>query len=86
MAQTPKTIKVDAVLDFEPVKEAIQFAGEQGDKQGYERGLKEILDWLQWAYIDDEGRPDRGTPKAEAILEIAGRAEKHIQKLMKGQK
>lgn len=56
-----------------------------GLEEGVDRGRQEILDWLQWAYLDDPGRPDRGTPKAEAILELARDAQKHINKLKKGQ-
>lgn len=51
-------------------------------REGFEEGLKkgrlEIVDWLEHAYIRDEGRPDRGTPKAEAILELARAASLHF--------
>ena len=42
-----------------------------GYKDGFNEGLGLILNRLEHAYIDDPGRPDRGSPKGEAILELA---------------
>jgi hypothetical protein len=59
-------------------------ARDEGFEEGLTKGRQEILDWLQRAYLDDPGRPDRGTPKAEAILEMASAASLHFQKRVKG--
>lgn len=68
-------------------KELIQVSGaeldkirEEGRVEGLKQGRQEILDWLENAYVDDPGRPDRGTPKAEAILELARDAGKYIKR------
>lgn len=61
-----------------PTKADVQFAREEGFKEGLEKGRMEILDFLQHAYLEDPGRPDRGTPKAEAILEVARDAQQHF--------
>ena len=53
---------------------------EEGRIEGLKEGRREILDWLENTYLDDPGRPDRGTPKAEAILELARDAGKYIRK------
>ena len=55
-------------------------AHDDGFNEGLAKGRQEILDWLQYAYLDDPGRPDRGTPKAEAILQLAQEASLHFQK------
>jgi hypothetical protein len=54
---------------------------EEGFQEGLNKGRMEIVDWLQAAYLDDEGRPDRGSPKAEAILEMARAAAAHFMPL-----
>lgn len=60
---------------------------EQVRKEGFDEGLaqgrQEILDYLERAYLEDPGRPARGTPKAEAMLEIAHEAAAHFRKLAK---
>ena len=53
-------------------------ARDEGFNEGLQKGRQEILDWLQKAYLEDPGRPDRGTPKAEAILELARDASAHF--------
>lgn len=52
---------------------------DEGFKEGLTAGRKEALDWLEWAYLTDPGRPDRGTAKAEAILEVTQGLMKHIR-------
>jgi hypothetical protein len=42
-----------------------------GASHGFDELRKDVLDWLQDKYITDPDRPDRGTPKAEAILDLA---------------
>lgn len=61
----------------------VKRAREEGRTEGLDQGRKEILDWLEHAYIKDSGRPDRGSPKAEAILEMAQTAATHFKKLRK---
>ena len=73
---TPK-VKIAIDMDHPAIVEALKIAREEGRNEG----RKDLLDWLEDAYINDPGRPDRGTPKAEAILELAKAASKHIQKL-----
>lgn len=88
MASVPKSVQID--LDSKPVKAAIESAREAGYEVGHSEGLakgrQEILDFLQHAYIEDEGRPDRGTPEAKAILELAKSCQLHIIELQKGKK
>lgn len=57
-----------------------------GFDEGLEKGRKEILDWLEHAYINDPGRPDRGSPKAEAILELARDASNHFRGIVKAKR
>lgn len=57
-----------------------------GFERGLEKGRQEILDWLEHAYINDPGRPDRGTPKAEAILELAKAASQHFMSKTNGKR
>lgn len=54
-------------------------AYDEGEANGIRLGQRQILDFLQHAYIEDQGRPDRGTPKAEAILEMAKQAAAHFK-------
>lgn len=65
------------------IDHAVDDAYKDGFKEGLEKGRQEILEWLEHAYIDDPGRPDRGTPKAEAILELAKAAREHFIPLTK---
>lgn len=53
---------------------------EDGRIEGLKQGRQEILDWLEFSYVEDPGRPDRGTPKAEAILELAKAAGEYIRR------
>lgn len=84
MASTPKTVKVEIDWNQPEIQEALKNAERVGEEKGYDKGLKEILDWLEAAYITDQGRPDRGTVKAEAILEIARAAGRHLRSLRSG--
>ena len=68
-------------------KEPLQFTPAEIDEireesriEGLKQGRQEILDWLEFSYVEDPGRPDRGTPKAEAILELARDAGKYIKR------
>ena len=56
----------------------LDMARREGFEEGLAKGRQEILDWLEHAYIKDPNRPDRGTPKAEAILELAKDAALHF--------
>lgn len=64
------------------IAQAMADARDDGYEDGLEAGRLEILDWLQAAYIADEGRPDRGSPKGEAILELARDAAAHFKPLV----
>jgi hypothetical protein len=83
MAATPSKIKVKVDMDHPKIKEAIEYAEKMGREEGLQQGRQEILDWLERAYINDPGRPDRGSPKAEAMLELARDAADHFRKLTK---
>lgn len=56
----------------------IDRAREEGFNEGLKKGRGEILDFLQYSYLEAPDRPDRGTPKAEAILEVARDAQAHF--------
>lgn len=81
MADFPKSVKVS--LDSVEMKQALEDAENLGYKKGLEQGRIEMLGWLEHAYIEDQGRPDRDSPKGEAILEIARTMGRHIRELMK---
>ena len=68
-----------ARVSIERYEADLKLAREEGLKEGRIAGREEAINWLQSAYLDDEGRPDRGTPKAEAILEIAKDLVKYLQ-------
>lgn len=59
--------------------EGFEQGRQDGLEEGIQKGRKEMLDWLEQAYVNDQGRPDRGTPKAEAILEIARAAGAYLR-------
>jgi hypothetical protein len=84
MAKSPRSVKVEIDWDRQELKDALTNAHDVGHQEGYEKGLQEILDWLEAAYITDSGRPDRGTDRAKAILEIARSAGRHIRSLKSG--
>lgn len=52
-------------------------------EEGLSEGRREILDWLQEKYLNDPDRPDRGTPEAEALLQLVREASQHISSLEK---
>lgn len=62
----------------------IDLARKEGFLEGQKKGRQEILDWLETAYLTDMGRPDRGSPKAEAILTLAQEASVYFKKKTKG--
>lgn len=70
----------DKVVKASKYRADVKKAREEGLAEGIQQGRKEILDWLEHAYLRDPGRPDRGTPKAEAILEVARDAHHHFSK------
>jgi hypothetical protein len=51
----------------------------QGRQEGLIEGLRASIDWLEKRYIEDEGRPDRDTPKGKAILELARDCGAHLR-------
>lgn len=64
----------------------IKRARDEGFDEGLAKGRQEILDWLEHAYMRAPERPDRNTPKAEAILEMASAASQHFQSKQKSKK
>lgn len=76
-------VKVKVDMDHPAIKKGVKAAHDEGFQLGLAQGRKEILDYLEHAYMNDPGRPDRGTPKAEAILEMAREASEHFKKKMK---
>lgn len=50
-----------------------------GSKSGYEKCRVEILGFLEEKYMG-KGRPDRHSPKAEAILTLAREISAHLKK------
>lgn len=83
MAETPRSAKIKVNLDSPVVKRAIKDAEVYGFNEGLTQGRKEIIDWLERAYMSDPGRPDRGTPKAQALLTLASEASDYFRKLGK---
>lgn len=88
MAKLPQSVELD--LSTPGLQEALKQATSAGYTVGYAEGLQKgaqlAIDFLQDAYIEDEGRPDRGSPKAEAILELAKSLSTHLrEKLRKAQ-
>lgn len=49
-----------------------------GFAEGRSKGRQEIVDWLEEKYTG-KGRPDRGTPEARAILELAREAALYMR-------
>lgn len=74
-----KVVDADAKKDERHRRDLVRVR-EEGFRDGQKKGRSEILDWLQDAYTGAEA-PERGTPEAEAILELAREAAKHFLKL-----
>lgn len=72
---TPRVTKAD-----------VERAHQDGFDAGLEKGRQEILDWLEHEYIHAENRPDRGTPKAEAIMELVAAASAHFRAKVTGKR
>lgn len=56
---------------IDPFHEGFESGKLEGYKEGYEKGLKSVLDRLEKVYVEDVGRPDRGSSEGEAILKLA---------------
>lgn len=52
---------------------------EVGRKQGREEMRIKALTFLQDKYLSDDNRPDRGTPEAKAILQLAKELSELLQ-------
>lgn len=70
----------DKTVPMSKYRTDVKAAERQGFSDGLDAGRQEIIDWLEHSYLHDQGRPDRGTPKAEAMLELARDAYKHFSK------
>lgn len=59
----------------------MQQVRDEGYQEGLQKGRQEILDWLQEQYLTSPTRPDRGSPKAQALLLLAKDAAAYIRSL-----
>lgn len=78
MADTPKSIKVDVDLNLPQIRQALEDAERTGYELGLKEGRQDIIEWLKKKYLEAEDRPDRGTPHAVAVLDLAWEAIKHL--------
>lgn len=78
MADTPKSIKVDVDLNLPQIRQALEDAERTGYELGLKEGRQDIIEWLKKKYLEAEDRPDRGTPHAVAVLDLACEAIKHL--------
>jgi len=62
MANDPA--KIGEMVRNDPVWKA-------GIKEGKSQYKVKVLSYLEDRYLNDEGRPDRGTPEGQAILTLA---------------
>lgn len=71
MADDNKSLSVTPSLEKMARKRAAEDAiiREEGRQEGIREGRGQILEFLQHQYMDP-GRPDRGSPEAQAILEV----------------
>jgi hypothetical protein len=83
MAKTPKSVTVEIDWDRQELKNALKIEHDIGFNEGLQKGLQASIDFLQDAYENDPGRPDRGSPKAEAILEMTRALGIHLRKKLK---
>lgn len=49
-----------------------------GAQHGYDELRQEALTWLQHKYVEAPDKPDRGSPAAEALLELARELTNHL--------
>lgn len=56
---------------------------EVGVEWGMDKVRKEVLDYLQYRYIDAPDRPNRGSPEAKALLSLTNDLSKYIAGLIK---
>lgn len=82
MAATPKRVKVEVNLNHPQVKRALDVAY----REGLKKGRLEVLDFLETAYLKAPDRPDRSTPRGEAILQVARDAAAHFREVMTREK
>jgi hypothetical protein len=82
MAATPQTIEL--ALDSPEMQDALRQAAEGGYAVGHEKGFIDALnfplDWIQAQYIDSADKPDRDSVEAKALLELARRLAKYMNK------
>ena len=76
-------VKMDGklVLKFtsEQVQQAIAEVSATAREEGKQEAYGEVTQWLEDRYMNDPGRPDRGSPKGEAILELANQLGKFLR-------
>lgn len=71
-------------MSTESTESDLKTAEGVGFKDGFNQGLKTVLDWLEVKYISDPGRPDRNSVEGRAILEVAREANEYIQDVKSG--
>ena len=74
MASSSKKVNVGAQMKklIDPkVNNIIRQVRDESYKEGKIEGYTDVLGWLEKKYLTDEDRPDRNSPEAKAILELA---------------
>lgn len=75
---------IELALDSPAVQDGLRQSAEGGYAVGYEKGFEDALNysitWLEQQYLDAPDRPDRGSPEANALLDLAKRLAKYLNK------
>lgn len=79
MAETPRNARAKADMDHPAVKRGLKAAYDDGEQAGLDQGRLEIIDFLEQRYLKDADRPDRGTPQADAMLQLAREAADYFR-------
>lgn len=72
------------ILKFTPeqVEQAMGEVKKEGYTEGFKAGAQKVLDYLESRYMDEDKRPDRGTPEAKAILLLTKDLSNFMRKSM----
>lgn len=57
---------------------------QEGVLEGKVEAFKMVLTWLEQKYMDPDTRPDRNTPEAKAVLELAAEIAKLVREELEG--
>lgn len=80
MPSTPRVISIN--IDHPEIQRQIKEIEDQAYNRGHDAGLRAMLTWLEAKYINNPDRPDRGTPEAETLLQLAREASQHVRALL----